>query len=170
MISKPFSASVSPVSVSFELGHGADIAGVQFGDGLQRFAVRAAQVRQAFRRILVHVLQVAVVLDDAGIDPEVVDASGERVGGGLENVGGGQVAFGDGPMGLGAVDESGDLAALRGSRHIVDDQVQDQIAADVVVGGDAHITGKMRISRIPVRMPSRMCSTGSVPFSKNSSM
>ena len=41
-----------------ELGDRADIAGVQFGDGLQGFAVRAAEVRQAFGGTLVDVLQV----------------------------------------------------------------------------------------------------------------
>src|ERR1035441_8448474 len=41
-------------------------------------------------------------------------------------------------MRLGAVDERRDLAALRRTRHIVDDQVQDQVAADVAVGGGAH--------------------------------
>ena len=41
-----------------ELGDGADIAGVQFGDGLQGLAVRAAEVRQALGRALVDVLQV----------------------------------------------------------------------------------------------------------------
>ena len=121
-----------------ELGDGADIAGVQFGDGLQGLAVRAAEVRQAFGGILVDVLQVGVVLNDAGIDAEEVDASGEGVGGGFEDVGGSQAAFGDGAMRFGAVDEGGDLAALGGIRHVVDDQVEDQVAADVEVGGGAH--------------------------------
>ena len=41
-------------------------------------------------------------------------------------------------MRLGAVDERGDLAALGGIRHVVDNQVENQVAADVVVGGGAH--------------------------------
>ncbi len=88
-----------------ELGDRADIAGMQFRDGLQGLAVRAAEVGQALGGILVDVLQVGVVLNDAGIHAEEVDASGERVGGGLEDVGRRQIAFGHGAVRFGAVDE-----------------------------------------------------------------
>ena len=52
-----------------EFGDCADVAGVQFGDGLQGFALRAAEVRQPLRGALVDVLQVGVVLDDARYRP-----------------------------------------------------------------------------------------------------
>src|ERR1019366_9107950 len=75
-------------------------------------------VRQTLRRTLVDILQVAVVLDDARIYPEEVDASGERIGRGLEYVGACQIAFDDRPMRFGAVDERRDIAALHRTRHI----------------------------------------------------
>ena len=122
----------------FQLGHRADIAGMQLRDRLQGLAVRAAQVRQPFRRTLVDVLQAAIVPDDARIHPEEVDPSGERIGRGLEDVGARQAAFGDRPVRFGAVDERRDLPALCRARHVVDNQIQDQVAADVVIGRPAH--------------------------------
>ena len=52
-----------------QLGDGADIAGVQFGDRLQGLALGTAEVGQPLGGALVDVLQVGVVLDDAGDRP-----------------------------------------------------------------------------------------------------
>ncbi len=56
----------------------------------------------------------------------------------LEDVRRGQVAFGHRTVGFHTVDKRGDLAALGRVRHVLHDQVQNQVAADIVVRRSAH--------------------------------
>ncbi len=71
-----------------QFGDRADIAGVQFRYRLQGLPVRTAE-RCARRSVELRasVLQVGIVLDDAGDDLEISDAAGERIGRSLEDIG-----------------------------------------------------------------------------------
>ncbi len=82
-----------------ELGHGADVAGVQLGnfDGLA--ALHDAEMRQALLSAAGVVLEGGVVFDDAADDLEEGDAARKGIGHGLEDHQGG---------GLGVVDLAGE--------------------------------------------------------------
>jgi len=57
----------------FQLGHRAQIAGMQLGHGLQGLALRAAEVGQPLSRTAGEVLQRAVVFHHSGDDLEIGD-------------------------------------------------------------------------------------------------
>ena len=73
MISKPFSARVSPVSVSLSLATAPISPACNSVTGCMVLPMGLLDVRQALGGTLVDVLQVGVVLNDAGIDAEEVD-------------------------------------------------------------------------------------------------
>jgi len=49
-----------------QLGYRADVAGMQFRNGLERFSLRATQMGQPLGRAAIHILQIGIVLYHPG--------------------------------------------------------------------------------------------------------
>ncbi len=71
----------------FELRDGADIAGLEFGNGLNSLALQRADVRQTFGDAAAGVDEIGVVLDHARNHFEVSDAAGKGIGNRFEHEG-----------------------------------------------------------------------------------
>ena len=124
-----------------QLGHGAQVAGVQLGhlDGLA--ALHDGKMRQALLVAAGVVLDVGVVLDDAADDFEKADAAGEGIGHGLENHQGQRPAivdFAGGYSGVGIVRcgfncwiADGDGRALGGRGRVLLDEVEQVVEGHV---------------------------------------
>ena len=86
-----------------QLGHGAEVAGVQLGnfDGLA--ALHDGEMRKALLVAAGVVLDGGVVFDDAADDLEEADAAGEGVGHGLEDHHRQRLAVGDFAVGYAGV-------------------------------------------------------------------
>ena len=82
-----------------ELGHGAQVAGMELEDFDGLAALHDGEVREALLAAAGVVLDGGVVLDDAADDLEEGDAAGEGVGHGLEDEQGGGLGVGDGAGG-----------------------------------------------------------------------
>ena len=78
-----------------ELGHGAEVAGVELGDFDGLAALHDAEVGELFLAAAGVVLERGVVLDDAADDLEEADAAGEGIGHGFEDHGGGRLGVVD---------------------------------------------------------------------------
>ncbi len=78
-----------------ELGHGADVAGVELGDFNGLAALHDGEVGEALLAAAGVVLDGGVVLDDAADDFEEADAAGEGIGHGFEDDEGGGLGVGD---------------------------------------------------------------------------
>ena len=118
-----------------------------------------------------HVQQVVVILDDAGIDLEVRDTAGERIGHRLEDerrlwfrVGDRAVhtlVAGGGVSPDRAATAEGKYSTMKFSSRSVPD----------IAGAPSRIGWEIACpSRSPRATPAIMCSSGRVPFSKNSSI
>ena len=154
-----------------QLGHRADIAGVQFGHRLQSSCPAARRCAPAARRrCRADIEQVGVVLHHARDHFEIGDAAGERIGRGLEDERRRRarcrrsccVGF----LAVRASPCTGPRSAGAGRFSTMKFSIRSE---PTLCSPEAHSTGKMRISRHPASRPSTMCSTGSVPLSKNSS-
>ena len=115
-----------------ELRHGADVAGVQLGDGLEGLAHQARDVGEPLAAARARVHQVGVVLQHAGVHLEIGDASGERIGNGFENERRNRLGIGDLARHFLLAAFPGNLAPGGRRRQVVGDEVQQQVGADVV--------------------------------------
>ena len=91
-----------------------------------------------FRRAAGEVGDRSVVLEYSAHDLEVRDASGERIADGLEDVEGERRGGGDGSLrgfGFGRGGHAGDALALDGRGDVVEEKVEDLVAADVAQAG-----------------------------------
>src|SRR5215472_17055831 len=95
-------------------------------------------MRQTFGGIPRFVLQRRIVFDYAGDDFEECDAAGERIGGSLEYVGRSQPGIDDFLRGFGAVEGRGDGFAVRRGGKVLDDEIENGRASDIVQTGGAH--------------------------------
>ncbi len=86
-MSAPFCAERVAGEGVAELGHGADVAGVELGDFDGLAALHDAEVREFFLAAAGVVFKRGVVFDDAADDFEEGDAAGEGVGHGFEDDG-----------------------------------------------------------------------------------
>ena len=84
-MSAPFCAEGVAGEGVAELGHGAEVAGVELGDFDGLAALHDAEVRELFLAAAGVVLERGVVLDDAADDLEEGDAAGEGIGHGFED-------------------------------------------------------------------------------------
>ena len=117
-----------------ELGHCAEVAGVELGDFDGLAALHDAEVRRAFRRSAGVVFQRGVVLDHAADHFEEGDATGERIGHGLEDHGGdglGVVDLARGRVGIGPGRDAGDGRALRSSGRVDLQEIEKMIEGHV---------------------------------------
>ena len=121
-----------------QLRHRADVAGVQFVDRHRRLALHGRDVRELFGAAAGEVLQRGVVLQHAGKDLEERDATGEGIADGLEDVQRKRLGVADlADCGLAVVrrGSGGDRAALNRRRHVVHDEVEHLVGADVAQSG-----------------------------------
>src|SRR5215469_5222142 len=95
-------------------------------------------MRQTFGGIPRFVLQRRIVFDYAGDDFEECDAAGEGIGGSLEYVGRSQPGIDDFLRGFGAVEGRGDGFAVRRGGKVLDDEIENGRASDIVQTGGAH--------------------------------
>ncbi len=100
-----------------QLGHGAEVAGVELEDFDCLAALHDRQVREALLAAAGVVLDGGVVFDDAADDLEEADAACEGVAHGLEDDHGGGLAVGDFPEGRGGVGLIGGLFGRGGHGH-----------------------------------------------------
>ncbi len=159
-MSEAFSASVSPVRVSFSFATPPISPACSSVTGVNGLAEQRADVRQTFGSAGARVHQVRVVLEHAGDHFEIRDASRERIGDGFENERGNRLGILHRALDFLAVERALPGSALGRAGEILDRRSSGSGRSPTLCSPEAHSTGKMRIWRTASRRPSRMCSTG----------
>ena len=121
----------------FQFRDGADISGVEFVHGNSGFALHHGDVSEFFLHAAAVVQKRRVILQNAGENFEIRDASGERVGDSLEYI------EGDGLfvslVALGSIAVAGGFAldpfVFGGRGSVVDDEIHDTVGTDVSESG-----------------------------------